>query len=60
MPLYDYKCTECEHEEELIVSFKDLNENQYCDVCKKETLERKISAPGGFSFKGIKGSDTMK
>jgi putative FmdB family regulatory protein len=47
MPLYDYKCIKCEHEEELIVPADDIDFKP-CPKCAnfRLSMKRQISAPG--------------
>jgi putative FmdB family regulatory protein len=45
MPLQDYHCIDCEHEqEELIRSEADIPHR--CPACDSEKYERTMSAPG--------------
>ncbi|MCK5725716.1 MAG: zinc ribbon domain-containing protein [Thiotrichaceae bacterium] len=44
MPIYDYKCSSCDHEIELIQKMSDSPATQ-CPSCSKETLKKKVSAP---------------
>jgi putative FmdB family regulatory protein len=50
MPFYEYQCTKCGHEEEVLqkVSDKPLKK---CPVCGKSTLKKKVSA-AAFRLKG--------
>lgn len=49
-PIYEYKCEACEYEfEELQSSTKKLKK---CPKCQALKLERLISRPGTFIFKG--------
>jgi putative FmdB family regulatory protein len=50
MPLYDYLCSHCEHQDDVLVKLSDdplLN----CPVCKNTTFEKQVSAPH-FKLKG--------
>jgi len=50
MPLYDYLCTHCEHQDDVLVKLSDdplLN----CPICKKTTFKKQVSAPH-FKLKG--------
>lgn len=47
MPAYDYRCNECSHEFETQQSIKDKPLKK-CPECKKNKLERLISAPTVF------------
>jgi len=51
MPLYSYKCKECEHELEVLQRMMDpvLLE---CPECHKESLEKQISKGTSFELKG--------
>ena len=53
MPLYDYKCPECGHEEEKLVPINDAD-LQLCAVCKDEImLIRQVAhSTGGFRMDG--------
>ena len=50
MPFYEYQCTQCGHEEEVLqkVSDKPLKK---CPVCGKSTMQKKVSA-AAFRLKG--------
>ena len=44
MPLYDYLCSHCEHQDDVLVKLSDdplLN----CPVCKNKTFKKQVSAP---------------
>jgi len=43
MPIYEYKCTACEHEFEAL---QKINENplQTCQSCNQDALKKKVSA----------------
>ena len=43
MPIYDYKCRQCQHEFEKLVRH---NETPACPACQALELERVVSAPG--------------
>lgn len=51
MPTYEYVCEACSHEFEQFQSIKD-DPLKKCPQCKKSKVRRKISAGGGFLFKG--------
>jgi len=51
MPTYDYVCTHCEREFEVMQSMKD-DPLTDCDVCGESALKRKIGAGVGVIFKG--------
>lgn len=44
MPIYEYQCTECGHQLEVIQKVSDKLLTQ-CPACEKETLRKQISAP---------------
>ena len=50
MPIYDYKCSKCEHEIEIIQKVND-KPKKICPKCNKRTLKKQISAPS-FRLKG--------
>ena len=50
MPIYDYKCSDCEHEIEVIQRISD-KPRVTCPKCNKKTLKKLISAPS-FRLKG--------
>lgn len=50
MPIYEYKCTHCNHAFELIQKVSDAPTTE-CDACHKNTAIRLVSAPG-FQLKG--------
>ena len=50
MPIYDYKCSECEHQIEVIQKISD-DPNTVCPKCNKKSLKKLISAPS-FRLKG--------
>ena len=50
MPIYDYKCSECEYEIEIIQKFSD-EPRTLCPNCNKNTLLKMVSAPS-FRLKG--------
>ena len=50
MPIYDYKCSDCEYETEIIQKFSD-EPLKKCVQCGKDSLEKLISAPS-FRLKG--------
>lgn len=52
MPEYTYKCTKCNHQFDIYHGIKEPVKKK-CPECKKNTLERLISAVNGF-VKGIK------
>lgn len=50
MPLYDYRCTACDHEFEILQGINDEPLRE-CPDCHKPALKKKVSAPA-FAFKG--------
>lgn len=50
MPIYEYVCSKCKHNFEVIQKYTDpfLTE---CPACKQHSLEKLVSA-GGFILKG--------
>lgn len=57
MPIYNYHCDKCNKDQELIKKLSD-EDLPKCEECGKE-MEKTLTAPGGFQFKGTKGSSTM-
>ena len=50
MPIYEYKCSKCEHELEVIQRFSD-DPLKKCPECNKNSLNKLISSPS-FRLKG--------
>lgn len=50
MPIYEFKCTDCEHELELLRKLSDPPLT-LCPACQQDTLVKKVSA-AGFRLKG--------
>ena len=50
MPIYEYKCSKCEHQFELIQRFSD-NPVEICPECNKKAVSKLVSAPS-FRLKG--------
>jgi putative FmdB family regulatory protein len=50
MPIYEYRCTDCDHKLEALQRFSDAP-LRTCPVCGKETLTKLVSA-AGFQLKG--------
>ena len=44
MPLYDYRCSDCNHEIEVLQKIAD-DVLTTCPACAKETLQKCLSAP---------------
>lgn len=47
MPLYDYKCTKCEHSWDEIVLYKNRDKpcKKPCPECKEKSVTRVVGAP---------------
>jgi putative FmdB family regulatory protein len=50
MPIYEYRCTSCGHEKEVLQKLSDPPLNE-CPACGKSTLRKLVSA-AGFHLKG--------
>ncbi|MEK6209208.1 MAG: zinc ribbon domain-containing protein [Pseudomonadota bacterium] len=50
MPIYEYRCTSCGHEKEVLQKLSDPPLTE-CPACGKSTLGKLVSA-GGFQLKG--------
>ena len=50
MPIYDYKCSNCEHQFELIQKFSD-QPVEICPQCTEKSVQKLVSAPS-FRLKG--------
>ena len=50
MPIYDYKCSNCEHQFELIQKFSD-QPAEICPQCSQKSVQKLVSAPS-FRLKG--------
>ena len=57
MPLYEYKCKECEEEFEALVSFKDADSGIKCPRCDSEKTDRLLSVFSAAVGGGIPGVD---
>jgi putative FmdB family regulatory protein len=52
MPLYDFRCEECEHTEEILTKFAGSSEIALtCPECEKETMKRQVGL-SSFQLKG--------
>jgi len=51
MPTYQYRCSSCGNELEIVQKMSDDSLTR-CPKCEKETFERVITAEGGFVLKG--------
>ena len=65
MPIYEYRCSGCGHQQEYIQKVNDPQHTQ-CPACGKETFSKMLSA-AGFQLKGsgwyatdFKGSGSSK
>ena len=50
MPIYEYKCSKCEHQFEVIQRFSD-NPVESCPECNEKPVKKLVSAPS-FRLKG--------
>ena len=50
MPIYEYQCTDCQHQFDLIQKMSDPV-TKICPTCSKEAVVRLVSA-AGFQLKG--------
>ena len=50
MPIYDYKCSKCEHQFEVIQKFSD-KPIKICPECNQGSVQKLVSAPS-FRLKG--------
>jgi len=50
MPIYEYKCSKCEHQFEVIQRFSD-NPIESCPECNEKQVKKLVSAPS-FRLKG--------
>ncbi|MAJ85279.1 MAG: FmdB family transcriptional regulator [Gammaproteobacteria bacterium] len=50
MPIYEYKCSKCEHQFEIIQRFSD-NPLESCPECGQTSIKKLVSAPS-FRLKG--------
>ena len=50
MPFYEYQCSKCEHEEEVLQKISDKPLKK-CAACGKQTMKKKVSA-AAFRLKG--------
>lgn len=40
MPIYNFKCTTCDDEQEILLKMNECSELQECQKCKNKTLTR--------------------
>ena len=45
MPIYEYQCSDCGHALEALQKLSD-EPLKHCPACEKDSLKKKISAPG--------------
>jgi len=57
MPIYEYRCTACEHEFEQLVRTGDT---PACPSCKAETLERLLSHVAAMSSENTRALNLTK
>jgi len=57
MPIYEYRCTACEHEFEQLVRTGDT---PACPSCKGETLERLLSHVAAMSSENTRAHNLTK
>ena len=50
MPLYEFQCSNCEHQEDVIGKLSD-DSIMICPACKNKTFKKQLSAPH-FKLKG--------
>jgi len=51
MPIYDFKCHECDHIDTILKKSDDVPNVLSCTKCGEES-NRRLTAPGGFVFNG--------
>ena len=65
MPIYDYKCSNCGHQFELIQKFSD-QPAEICPQCSEKSIQKLVSAPsfrlkgGGWYETDFKGKKTKE
>jgi len=50
MPLYDFKCSKCDHVFSVLQKYDDPNPT--CPDCKSNETQKQLSAPGHFDLRG--------
>ena len=50
MPIYEFRCTECDEVSEEMLSFKDKTKTIKCPICNNES--KRIMSLGSFHLKG--------
>jgi len=56
MPIYDFKCTECDHQDEMMRK-SSADSTMECPACHKKTFSKMLSAPS-FKLNGTGGYET--
>ena len=51
MPLFSYKCVDCGHEFEVLMSISKLDDAQSCSSCGSTQTNRQVSRPN-FALRG--------
>lgn len=51
MPIYEYKCGNCDHEFEIIQKFSDKPKRK-CPECKRQRLKKMVSKGSSFRLNG--------
>jgi putative FmdB family regulatory protein len=46
MPIHDFRCRECGHVSEFLLSHSSENNKPFCQSCGSRDVERLMSAPG--------------
>lgn len=59
MPIYEYKCPTCDNVDTVLRKSSDVSETILCTNCGEES-SRCLTAPGGFSFKGVPFSSSSQ
>ena len=50
MPIYEYQCSDCGHDFEMLVRFSDLQRNApECPDCQSENTRKRLSTIAAFS-----------
>jgi len=57
MPFYDYRCLECGHEFDVVLSMRDAGTSQKCQKCGGKS-EQVIKGIGSYSIKGDNSAST--